>query len=232
VTEDRVVFCRSLREARLRRGVTLEAIGESSKIQASLLAALERGDLSRWPKGIFRRAFFREYAAAIGLPPETVVSELGRLFPEEGGPAREAPGSDDPTGHATADALRLTLAPDEPFWIAPTARRVLAASLDLMIVLLAGGAVARVVGSFPLATCLVGLVYYGAGTVRAGATPASVWLNHIGRLRGWRASPHDAEPAAVDPPRLVFRRRDHPRQPIVQSADAGSSSDTLRAASN
>jgi len=228
VTADRVVFCRSLRDTRLRRGLTLEAISESSKIQTSLLADLERGDLSRWPKGIFRRAFFREYAAAVGLPPETVVSELGRLFPEDGGPALDA---DDSTGRPPADRLRLTLSADEAWWIRPIARHALAAFVDLMVVLLAAGAIARMAGTFPLATCLVGLIYYGAGTLWAGATPASLWLNHDGRLR-WRPSLRIEEPAAVDRPRLVFRRPHHPRQPVVQSADAEPASDALQAASS
>ena len=65
----------------------------------------------------------------------------------------------------------------------------------------------------------------------AGATPASLWLNHDGRLR-WRPSLRIEEPAAVDRPRLVFRRPHHPRQPVVQSADAEPASDALQAASS
>ena len=75
-------FGRRLRDQRERQGVTLEAIAADTKINASLLAALERGDVSAWPAGIFRRAFVRGYATAIGEAPEQVVAEFGRLFPD------------------------------------------------------------------------------------------------------------------------------------------------------
>ena len=81
---DRESFCQQLRQAREASGTTLEAIAEASKIQTSLLAGLERGDLSRWPSGIYRRAFVREYAAAIKVPhPDEVVGDFVRLFPDD-----------------------------------------------------------------------------------------------------------------------------------------------------
>ena len=76
-----------LRLSRERLGISLEAIAASTKINKSLLADLERDDVSKWPGGIYRRAFVREYAAAIGLPAEEVVAEFNELFPEEGTPA-------------------------------------------------------------------------------------------------------------------------------------------------
>jgi cytoskeletal protein RodZ len=42
-------FGRRLRDERERQGVTLEAIASTTKINASFLAALERGDVSAWP---------------------------------------------------------------------------------------------------------------------------------------------------------------------------------------
>src|SRR5262245_19371852 len=81
---DRESFCLQLRQAREASGMTLEAIAEASKIQTSLLAGLERGDLSRWPTGIYRRSFVREYAAAIRLlQPDQVVGDFVRLFPDD-----------------------------------------------------------------------------------------------------------------------------------------------------
>jgi hypothetical protein len=73
-------FCARLKSERERRGTRLEAIVASTKIKGSLLDGLERGDLSRWPKGIYRRAFFRDYVAAIGLPSEPTVSDFLELF--------------------------------------------------------------------------------------------------------------------------------------------------------
>jgi cytoskeletal protein RodZ len=80
---ERDAFGPSLKAERDRCGITLQAIADSTKIGVSLLAALERNDLSRWPKGIFRRAFVREYVTALGLPPEPIVAEFVRLFPDE-----------------------------------------------------------------------------------------------------------------------------------------------------
>src|SRR5689334_16930231 len=73
-----------LRAERESRGFTLAQIAESTKIPQVLLQALERNDLSRWPKGLYRRAFFRSYVTALGLPAEPLVLEFARLFPDEG----------------------------------------------------------------------------------------------------------------------------------------------------
>ena len=99
-------FGRRLRDQRERHGVTLEAIAATTKINVALLAALERGDVSTWPSGIFRRAFVRAYATEIGVAPEPIVAEFASLFPDHGIPVevRRLP-------QATSD-LRLTLALD------------------------------------------------------------------------------------------------------------------------
>jgi hypothetical protein len=68
--------------------VTLETISVQTKIRMGLLQGLERDDLSMWPGGIFRRSYFRSYAAAIGLEPETAMREFLALYPE---PAEESP---------------------------------------------------------------------------------------------------------------------------------------------
>src|SRR5262245_61451969 len=76
-------YCARLRETRERRGITLESIAIRTKVNESLFAALERGDVSRWPTGIYRRSFFRDYATAIGLPGEASVTEFIQLFPDD-----------------------------------------------------------------------------------------------------------------------------------------------------
>jgi transcriptional regulator with XRE-family HTH domain len=76
-------FCARVKAARERRGVSLAAIAEATKLTASLFDAFERGDISRWPKGIYRRAYFRDYVTAIGLPPEPTVREFLTHFPDE-----------------------------------------------------------------------------------------------------------------------------------------------------
>lgn len=75
-------FGARLRQHRERQGIALGTVATNTKIKASLLEALERGDLSHWPTGLFRRAYVRTYAAAIGLDPDAVVREFLDVFPE------------------------------------------------------------------------------------------------------------------------------------------------------
>lgn len=75
-------FGARLRAQRERRLVSLATIAEQTKISLSLLDALERDDVSRWPTGLFRRAFVRAYASAVGLDPETTVREFLAAHPD------------------------------------------------------------------------------------------------------------------------------------------------------
>jgi transcriptional regulator with XRE-family HTH domain len=75
-------FGARLRERREQQQISLSTIAEQTKIKQSLLEALERDDVSHWPSGIFRRAFVRAYAHAIGLEPDVVVREFLELYPD------------------------------------------------------------------------------------------------------------------------------------------------------
>ena len=75
-------FGARLRHRREQQGIDLVAIADQTKIKTSLLEALERDDVSQWPSGIFRRAFIRAYAHAIGLNPDHVVREFLEVYPE------------------------------------------------------------------------------------------------------------------------------------------------------
>jgi hypothetical protein len=75
-------FGARLRVQRERQQVGLATIAEQTKIKLSLLEGLERDDVSHWPEGIFRRAFVRGYARAIGLEPDVVVREFLELHPD------------------------------------------------------------------------------------------------------------------------------------------------------
>jgi hypothetical protein len=79
---ERDAFGPNLRRLRMQRGITLDQISNKTKINAELLAGLERNDFSRWPTGIFARAFVRAYAKAIREEPEVVVQEFCRWFPQ------------------------------------------------------------------------------------------------------------------------------------------------------
>lgn len=75
-------FGARLRQHRERRQIPLRTIAEQTKISLSLLEGLERDDVSRWPGGLFRRAFTRAYASAVGLDPEVVVREFLTVHPD------------------------------------------------------------------------------------------------------------------------------------------------------
>jgi hypothetical protein len=145
-------FGQRLRAARERRGITLHQIADSTKVSVSLLAALERNDVSRWPKGIFRRSFFREYVLAIGLPPEPLVTDFLQLFPDgESHPALTAP-----TEAADGGSFRLTLAPSPGI----PRERLLAVSIELILVLVLAAAVVWWIGGVFGGAAVIGLCYY------------------------------------------------------------------------
>ena len=75
-------FGARLRQRREEQEIALITIAEQTKIKLSLLEALERDDVSHWPSGIFRRAFIRAYAHAIGLNPDVVVREFLEVYPD------------------------------------------------------------------------------------------------------------------------------------------------------
>ena len=80
VMSDRETFGPWLRSERERRGISLDTLASVTKVNADLWEGLERNDFSRWPTGIFARAFVRDYARAIGLDADDVVNEFCRLF--------------------------------------------------------------------------------------------------------------------------------------------------------
>ena len=75
-------FGARLRRQREEQNIALVTIAERTKIKASLLESLERDDVSRWPSGIFRRAYVRAYAHAIGLNPDDVLREFLEKHPD------------------------------------------------------------------------------------------------------------------------------------------------------
>jgi cytoskeletal protein RodZ len=70
-----------LRRQRERRGVSLDRIADTTKIGRRLLVSLEVGDCSRWPAGLYSRAYVRLYAQAVGLDAEELVDEFAECFP-------------------------------------------------------------------------------------------------------------------------------------------------------
>jgi transcriptional regulator with XRE-family HTH domain len=75
-------FGARLRRHRESKHIDLATIAEQTKIKRSLLEALERDDVSQWPAGIFRRAWMRTYAQAIGLDVDETVRDFLEAHPD------------------------------------------------------------------------------------------------------------------------------------------------------
>jgi cytoskeletal protein RodZ len=73
-------FLRAQREA---RHLTVQQIADTTKIASRHFIALERGDIHRWPGGMYRRAMVRAYAQAIGLNVDETVRRFVAVFPPE-----------------------------------------------------------------------------------------------------------------------------------------------------
>ncbi len=78
----REAFGPNLRRIRIQRGVSLQQIAAETNVSEVLWAAMERNDFSRWPNGIFARAYVRDYAKMIGADPDSTVDEFCRWFPQ------------------------------------------------------------------------------------------------------------------------------------------------------
>lgn len=182
-------FGASLRRERERRGISLDEIAEQTKVSASVLSGLERGDLSRWPAGIFRRAFVRSYAKAVGLEVEETLAEFLRVFPEDGQPTKSRWLA--PSPHS----MRLALG-DGPRG-AIDGRRLRGAAFDALVLLgMAGGLWYWRGPEVALGgTVIFALIWHGAASVAWGESPGLHLTS--GRWRHAPARPEPVRPAAI-----------------------------------
>jgi transcriptional regulator with XRE-family HTH domain len=169
---------RRLRSERERRLITLESIAANTKINLSLLRDLERDDVSRWPTGIFRRAFIRSYAEAIGLDADEIANEFLERHPDV--EQLEAIASLVAKGERPKPrqkpVLRLTLAETpKPFsggqFLKKAGARVKAAGWDCAATLTLGLLAFLVLGTFWIPFAVVTLCYYASGILILGNSP-------------------------------------------------------------
>jgi cytoskeletal protein RodZ len=165
----RAAYGERLKDTRERKGIRLDAIAARTKVSASLFAGLERGDLSRWPTGIYRRSFVRAYASAIGLPADTTLDEFLHLFPDECEPVQP------PAAPASAGALRLALASAPRYRLSRA--HLSAAFLDLTALLLVASAAMWWTGWSPaIVLASTALLYYVVATAVFGSSAGAWWL--------------------------------------------------------
>lgn len=202
---DRDNFGQRLRRERERRGLSLEQIAAETKVSVDLWQGLERGDLSRWPAGIFARSFVRTYASRLGLNAKEILDEFCRLYPladrrleaiiraqaETIGVTSEYA---DDRAHAPRGGDRRTTTPEGPTPAgdapgAAIAQRTLAATLDMVVVLVCSLIAARVTHRdlwLPLG--VLSLTYYSLAFIAFGGTPAALLIDFV-RQRAAGLSP-------------------------------------------
>lgn len=78
---ERDTFGPRLRRERERRGLSLETLAARTNVSIELWIGLETNDFSKWPGGLFARAFVRDYARVVGLDPKEIVDDFCRLYP-------------------------------------------------------------------------------------------------------------------------------------------------------
>jgi hypothetical protein len=156
-----------LRAERERRDLSLKMISESTKVSLPLLEGLESDDISRWPGGIFRRAFVRSYAEAVGLDPDDVFRRFERQYKP---PVPESACID--AGHpAEIAALAQVTGAYRGSASSPSSRaRYLGTAADLTVALvLAFGSAAA--GSRLLWPVVLIAAYYAVGVLLTGTSP-------------------------------------------------------------
>jgi len=171
-------FGEALRRHREQSGVTIESIASQTKISGALLRALEKGDCSRWPTGIYSRSYVRDYAVAIGLDPDDLAAQFSECFSTTAYPDRP---------HKPADAapkvepLRLELAPEPLADLRVAGRRPILVVLDCVLVVVVAAALRfTVVSNFWIALGAVTIVLHSL-SVAAGGRAASVLFAQLFR---------------------------------------------------
>jgi cytoskeletal protein RodZ len=69
-----------LRASREARGLSIDAVAHTTRVQPRILAAIERDDLSAMPPRPFGRGFVRAYAAEMGLDGERTAQDYFAQF--------------------------------------------------------------------------------------------------------------------------------------------------------
>lgn len=178
-------FGESLKRHREARGVPLRAVADQTKIGSPFLVALERGDCSKWPGGIYSRAWIRAYAAAIDLDPDEVGSRFNRCFAANAFPEGESgpltlPA---PEGMQPVSPLRLALEPDPRERARALRRRSFFLVADLLLAVAVAAAAALLMPvDFWKALAAAVLICHAVGLLVGGGSTTG-WLERVQRVR-------------------------------------------------
>lgn len=220
LTESRGAFCARLKAAREAKGVTIDEIAAATKIPVSLLHGLERSDVSRWPAGLYRRAYLRDYLRMIGLPPDPIVTEFRHLFPhpDDGMPVV---GPMQPIEHQPTP-FSMMLAEDCPRRAARLRARLAAASIDAAIVAGVWTAAVLTLRLDPgMVLAGVAVAYHAAATLVFGRTVGARLTVDRRVVTRWKRREGRPAPAeAPAPETLPAPAEDSPRQALPSASTA------------
>lgn len=163
-----------LRRERERRNITLQHIANQTKVAVPLLEGLEAGDLGRWPGGIYRRAFVKSYAVALGLDADEVLRRVEAEHPPEPDEPSPLPAVVTPQPSTAGRAGSVATASNRPR--ASSRARVLGTAADLTVALVLGMGSAAA-GSRLLWPVLFIAFYYAAGILLTGTSPMVALLS-------------------------------------------------------
>jgi hypothetical protein len=156
-------FGADLRRERERRGISLETVGAATRFRRSILEDFEANGLTNVHGDFYRRALLKAYAAAIGVPPASMLADYYQLCAENAG--------------AGCTGLRLSVEP-EPRWNTRSVTRMLIAVADTCVVLLLAGVVTQSTGMSPwVIGAALALAYHAVSTATLGSSPATWYAN-------------------------------------------------------
>ena len=171
-----------LRLERESRGLTLKTISESTKVSVALLEGLESDDISRWPGGIFRRAFVRSYAQCVGLDPDEVYRRFETQYqpppevvPVPGALQGAQPQAPVPTQWAFGEIASAPPAA-RPISTSSQRARIRGTAADLTVAAILAFSCAAA-GSRLLWPVLLIAAYYAAGVLLTGTSPMVALLS-------------------------------------------------------
>ncbi len=191
-----------LRRARERSGLSLQSIAEQTKVPVTLWHAMERNDFSRWPSGVFARAYVRDFAELVGLDPVETVEEFCRWFPQGDRRAyRLIRGHAEIVGvtsqyqddrlPAGGDRRAVRASRSRGFIGTPAGQRLVGAAADLIAVTAVATIASRLLAVGFLPTLgIIAIGYYSIGGALVGRSPgvaiAELLLARRPRLVGVR----------------------------------------------
>lgn len=72
-----------LKNARMKKGLTIEKVYKSTRIYPGVLRAMENGKFEDLPGRLYVKAFLRKYSDFLGLDKDSIIKKYERFFPEE-----------------------------------------------------------------------------------------------------------------------------------------------------